>query len=86
MGLKGFEVVPWVTLFGPARLPPELVTRISTDVLNIAAAPDMRDRMKNLGLEASVKGPQELREFLPKDTEKWGEMVRRSGAKIDLGG
>ena len=85
-GLKGYEVVPWVTMFGPARLPAELVTRISGDVVKLANTPEVQERIKSLGFELSVKGPKELAEFLPKDTAKWGEMVRRSGAKIDLGG
>ena len=85
-GIKGYEVVPWVTMFAPAGLSADLVAKISGDVLKIAGTPDMQDRMRNLGLEAAVKGPQELRDFLPRDTEKWADMVRRSGAKIDLGG
>ncbi len=85
-GLKGYEVVPWVTMFGPVGLPADLVTKISGDVLKIAGTPDMQERIRSLGLEASLKGPQELRDFLPRDTDKWGDMVRRSGAKIDLGG
>ena len=85
-GLKGYEVVPWVTMFGPAGLASELVAKISGDVVRIAGTPEMQERMRNLGLEAAVKGPQELRDFLPRDTEKWGDLVRRSGAKIDLGG
>lgn len=85
-GLKGYEVVPWITIFGPAGMPADIVSKISGDAIKTVSTPEMRERIATMGIEVSVKGSQELRDFLPKDSNKWGELVRRSGAKIDLGG
>ncbi|MBC7781426.1 MAG: tripartite tricarboxylate transporter substrate binding protein [Proteobacteria bacterium] len=82
-GLKGFEVKPWVTLGAPPGLRAELVQRIATDVGKITGDPAFQERVRTVGMEVSFVGPSGLREMLQKDVERWGEIVRRSGARID---
>jgi tripartite-type tricarboxylate transporter receptor subunit TctC len=82
-GLKGFEVVAWVTLAGPAGLPQELVNRVTADVKRVLAQPETVERIRGLGLEEDYKSPAELRDFLPKDLARMAEIVRISGAKLE---
>ena len=69
-GIKGYEIVAWIGLFGPARVPGDIVNKIHADVARNVQLPDVQERMKNLGFEIAVKSPAELKDFLPKDKER----------------
>ena len=82
-GLKGFDVMPWVGMMGPAGMRPELVRKIAGDVARVLGTDEARQRALTLGLEVDLKGPEEFDAFVVRDKEHWAELVRRSGAKID---
>ena len=82
-GLKGFDVMPWVGMMGPAGMRPELVRRISNDVARVLGTEEARQRALTLGLEVAIKGSDEFEPFVVRDTQHWAELVRRSGARVD---
>ncbi len=82
-GLKGFDVMPWVGMMGPSGMRPDLVKRISDDVVKALGTEEARQRALLLGLEVSLKGPEEFQPFVMRDTEHWAELVRKSGARVD---
>lgn len=47
------------------------------------AEPDAAKRMANLGIEPRPLGPEAFARFLIADTEKWKDIIRRSGAKAE---
>lgn len=82
-GLKGFDAVAWQGLFATAGSPPEIVQRLNAEVVAILAQPAMRTKMQDLGLEVATSSPAQLGRMMVVDREKWAEVVRRSGAKLD---
>ena len=82
-GIKGFDVMPWVGMMGPAGMRPDLVKRIASDVARALGTDEARQRALTLGLEVALKGPEEFEPFVVRDTEHWAELVRRSGARVD---
>ena len=82
-GLKGFDVMPWVGMMGPAGMRPDLVKRIANEVARVLGTEEARQRALTLGLEVALKGPEEFDGFVVRDKEHWAELVRRSGAKVD---
>lgn len=71
------EAVIWVGLGGPAKLPPEIVTRLFDGMKQAAADPDLQKRMADMGAEAAVsRSPQEFREFILRERERWGKVIR----------
>ena len=82
-GLKGFDVMPWVGMMGPAGMRPDLVKRIANDVARALGTEEARQRALTLGLEIALKGPEEFAPFVVRDTEHWAELVRKSGARVD---
>ena len=82
-GLKGFDVMPWVGLMGPAGMRPDLVKRIASDVAKALGTDEARQRALGLGLEVALKAPEEFEPFVVRDKDHWAELVRRSGARVD---
>ena len=82
-GVPGFEVVAWGGIIAPANLPRELVTRLNAEIRTALASPAVRERFKVLGAEADPSTSEEFRELARRETAKWAQVVKFSGAKID---
>ena len=82
-GVPGFEVVAWGGIIAPANLPRELVARLNAEIRTALASPAVRERFKTLGAETDPSTPEEFRELARRETAKWAQVVKFSGAKID---
>ena len=82
-GLAGYEVVAWGGLIGPANLPAEIVKRLNAEVLLALQNPELIEKFKSFGAEISASSPEEFAELSRRETAKWAEVIKRSGAKID---
>ncbi len=75
-----FEAVSWHVLLAPAATPRDIVERLHEEMKRILAAPEMQQRIANLGLLAqptpSVEGVQQ---YLRAEREKWGGLVKSLG-------
>jgi tripartite-type tricarboxylate transporter receptor subunit TctC len=82
-GLAGYEVVAWGGLVGPANMPAEVVKRLNAEVLQALQEPELIEKFKSFGAEVSGSTPEEFAELSRRETAKWAEVIKRSGAKID---
>jgi tripartite-type tricarboxylate transporter receptor subunit TctC len=82
-GVKGYETVAWGGVIGPAKLPAEIVTKLHQEIRKALAAPALLERYKQLDTETDGGTPQEFLELVRRETPKWAEVIRRSGAKVD---
>jgi tripartite-type tricarboxylate transporter receptor subunit TctC len=81
--LPGFEIVGWYGVFGPAKMPKAIVTRLHDEIVKILQRPDVRDKLAEDGSEAVGNTPEDFRKFLNADVSKWAKLVKESGAKLD---
>lgn len=79
--LPGYESSAWFGLFGPARMPPELVRRISDAARQAIAAPEVRKRLESEGAVAVGNSPEEFDRFVQSEITRWAKVVKFSGAK-----
>jgi tripartite-type tricarboxylate transporter receptor subunit TctC len=82
-GLPGFEATSWFALLGPAGMPPEMQQRINQEIARVLTMPDVKDKLATLGLEPNPGTPQALMELMQRETAKWAQVVKASGAKPD---
>jgi tripartite-type tricarboxylate transporter receptor subunit TctC len=82
-GVPGYETNSWGGVIGPARLPRELVSRLNKEIKAALAVPAVAERYRQLDSEIDGSTPEEFLALVRRETPKWGEVVRRSGAKID---
>lgn len=82
-GLKGFEAVTWFGLLGPARLPVSVTTAANTALNKALAASDLRKKLEDQGLEVHTGTPEQFVELIRSDIDKWGRVVKASGARAD---
>src|SRR5712691_11578424 len=82
-GLPRFEATSWVGLGARAGTPREIVHRLNDRASRALAHPDVARRAANLGIEARLMTPEEFAEFVRAENAKWGDIIRRSGAKME---
>jgi tripartite-type tricarboxylate transporter receptor subunit TctC len=81
--LPGFEVVGWYGVIGPAGLPRPIVTRLHDELVKVLNQPEVRERIVADGSEPVGNTPEEFRQFMRADLDKWAKLVKESGAKLD---
>lgn len=83
LGYPMLEVQSWFGIFAPAGTRPEVVARYNEIVVQATRTPGVRDRMRNLDLEARELAPAELAAMLRSEHENWGRVVKASGFSVE---
>jgi tripartite-type tricarboxylate transporter receptor subunit TctC len=82
-GLPGFEVTQWFGVFAPAQTPPEIITRLHREFAAVLAMPDVAEKLNAQGAEPVGSPPQEFAAFVHAELDKFGKLVKQSGATVD---
>lgn len=82
-GYKGFEIMAWYAVFAPAGLPPEITTRLSSEVAKGTNAPDFRERLKALGATPVGGTSQELAAHVRTEIDRWTRAGKVANFKME---
>jgi tripartite-type tricarboxylate transporter receptor subunit TctC len=82
-GMPDFEVSSWNGLFAPAKTPADIVTRLHQATVKALSLPDVREKLAAQGAEAVGQSPEEFRNYIKSEIDKWGRVIRESGAKVE---
>jgi tripartite-type tricarboxylate transporter receptor subunit TctC len=81
--LPGYEVALWNAIVAPAGTPPEAVNKLNAAIVKALAQSDIKQRLAEQGSEPAGNSPAEFRQFIASEVDKWANIVRISGAKVD---
>jgi tripartite-type tricarboxylate transporter receptor subunit TctC len=82
-GLAGFDINTWFGIFVPAGTPRDVIDRLQAEFTRALAAPDVREKMLNLGAEPVGNRPEEFATYIRSEAEKYARLVKSSGARAD---
>jgi tripartite-type tricarboxylate transporter receptor subunit TctC len=82
-GLAGFEGIAWVGLVVPRGTPEPIIAKLNTEVLKTLALPHIKERLAALGTEPANTTPAEFGAYIRTEIQKWGKVIKESGAKVD---
>jgi len=80
--VKGYSFTNWWGVLAPAGTPAAVVNRLGEEFSAIAALPEVRQRLSDLGLAAQGGTPRQLAEHIRDETDKIGRIVRDAGIKF----
>src|SRR5262245_45884212 len=70
-GLPGYVVTSWNGVGAPAGVPVDIINSLSAEIRKALEAPDVKERMLRLGLQAGGSTPEEMRNRMAKDIARW---------------
>lgn len=82
-GVPGYESYTWFGLFGPKGLDPGIVNRINAAVRTALEAPAVQKRLIEMGNTPRWESPDQFRQTVKNDRQKWAAVVKEVGATID---
>lgn len=82
-GVPGYEATLWLNISGPAGMPAEIVQRLSTEIAKALQDQEVQNNFRAAGVDATSMGPQELSTFMRAEYDKWGKVVRDTGATVN---
>ena len=78
--LKGFELLAWYAMYAPSGTPQSLIDRLNQAIVTAMAKPEVSSKFIALGLEPMTSTPKQLADFNLSELEKWGRVIKRTGA------
>jgi tripartite-type tricarboxylate transporter receptor subunit TctC len=82
-GVPGYEAELWLCMLAPARTPAAIVQRVAEETRKALEDPEMLKQLRNAGIAPSYLGPQAFGAFMRSEYEKWGKVVRETGATVN---
>ena len=80
-GIKGFDLDAWAGVVAPAKVPPEVVAKLSTELRRIIDDPVIKAKLKRVGFEGFSSSPDELGRYIKAQLDVWRKMVADSGVQ-----
>jgi len=77
------NVYEWHGIVVPALTPRATIVKLNAAIVRALNSPDVLKRIHSVGLAAAPSTPAEFAEYIRADFERWGKIVKISGAKID---
>ena len=77
------EIVVWYGVFAPTATPRTVIDRLAASLIKLTHAPEMKQRLLDLGAEPVGSTPEEFDRQLKSEVGTWAEVVRVSGARAD---
>jgi tripartite-type tricarboxylate transporter receptor subunit TctC len=82
-GVPDYQVSTFIGVMAPARTPPAVVTRLSQVINHSLGTPEVTAIAVSLNADVTPIPPEEFSAFLRKEYDKWSEVVRSAGIKIE---
>jgi tripartite-type tricarboxylate transporter receptor subunit TctC len=82
-GIAGYEANLWLSVSGPANMPPEIVQRLNVEIAKALRDPELQANFRAGGVDGVAMSPQELLALTRAEYEKWGRVVRETGATVN---
>ena len=83
LGYPQLESLSWIGLLAPGKTPQEVVERLAAETQRILREPGARKILSGQGFEVVANSPAEFRKFQQAEIEKWGKVIRATGATPD---
>lgn len=83
LGFPQLESLSWIGLLAPAKTPHDIVERLALETQRILREPEARKVLLGQGFEVIAGSPAEFRKFQHAEIEKWGRVIKSTGATPD---
>jgi len=80
-GMPQFSITSWAALFGPARMPREILERLNKEFLGAMGRPEVQAAMDKQAFALSPSSPEQLADFVKEQIESYRRILRAAGVQ-----
>jgi tripartite-type tricarboxylate transporter receptor subunit TctC len=80
-GVRDFVTGSWQGIIAPGKTPPEIVAKLQTETRRILFTPEVKEKLSGQGAEPMGSTPAETAEFMRRERERWGKLLRDTNFK-----
>lgn len=77
--LPDYEVGTWFGLVAPAKVPEPVMRKLSADVAEILAQPDVKAKLEGMGMELAPQTGPDFDAFVNREFVKWSKVIKQAG-------
>ncbi|HVY57993.1 MAG TPA: tripartite tricarboxylate transporter substrate binding protein [Xanthobacteraceae bacterium] len=78
-GYPDYVVTSWNAISGPGKISQDIVDKLNGEIQAVLKLPDIKERMAALGMEPMMGTPEDMKERLAHDIEKWRVVIEKAG-------
>jgi tripartite-type tricarboxylate transporter receptor subunit TctC len=82
-GVAGYDYSTWYGLLAPAGTPKPIIEMLNASNRKVLARDDIKQKLESQGVDPIVNTPAEFSTYMKSETEKWGKVVKATGAKAE---
>ncbi len=82
LGIPDVDVLSWFALFGPAKIPAEIATRLATEIAAVVEIPAVKQRIAIVGADTSTMTPEAFARYVDAENQKWARIVRNANVPL----
>ena len=79
--VPGYDTEVWWGLLGPAKMPPDVLKKISQDFLAALGSDSVKEKLQKLGATPIGSSPEAFDAKIHADYDKWGPIIKAAGIK-----
>jgi tripartite-type tricarboxylate transporter receptor subunit TctC len=80
--VPGYEVIHWYGMWGPKGMPQDIAKRLNAEFARVLNTEAMKSWFANEGMAPAGGPPEQFRERVRKDVEKWRKVVKEANIKV----
>ena len=78
-GVPGYEWSQWVSINGPAGIPPAIINKLTQEIAKVMANTEVIDRLRGMGLEPFYGTPDQASSLLKSDVLSYKKAFKDAG-------
>ncbi|ART56986.1 ABC transporter substrate-binding protein [Acidovorax carolinensis] len=83
LGMKDFDKVGWMGFFVPSKTPPDIVKKLTDNLIAVLKDPAVVKRYQELGGRAGGMAPEQFSKIVERDRQDWGDLIRSQKLQLD---
>jgi len=81
--VPGYEATGWYGVGAPKGTPADIIAKLDAAMTAALATADAKARLAELGVEPMPMTPAQFGDFIAKENDKWGKVIRAANIKLD---
>ncbi len=82
-GVAGYDATLWLGLLAPPGTPADVVAKLREGVTKALSTPEARKLVNSAGVDVALSSPEEFAALMKSELERWGKVVRATGATVN---